>query len=190
VADSESKEYTDTKSEVVNLNETDPEFVKEIVKAGGENVYACYQCGTCTAGCPAGWKTGYKVRSILRKSVLGLKQEVISDPVIWNCTTCYICQDRCPRDVQPTEVIKTIRNLAVKGGHMQGPHKNVAHITLKLGHAVPINDQFADLRKALGLERLPPNASSSEKARKEIRKIAKRTGFADLVDFEEEEESE
>lgn len=190
MANSESEAPLDTKSEVLNLNESDPEFVKEIVKAGGEDVYACYQCGTCTAGCPAGWKTGYKVRSILRKSVLGLKNEVISDPVIWNCTTCYICQDRCPRDVKPTEVIKTIRNLAVEGGFMRDPHKNVSHIALKMGHAVPINEQFADLRSALGLDRLPPNASSNKKAIEELKKIAKRTGFMDLVEFEEEEKSE
>jgi len=190
MAESESEAPIDTRSEVLNLNDLDPEFVNEIIKAGGENVFACYQCGTCTAGCPAGWKTGYKIRSILRKSVLGLKQEVISDQAIWNCTTCYTCQDRCPRDVRPTEVIKTIRNLAVEGGYMLDSHKNVAHIALKMGHAVPINEQFADLREALGLARLPPNASSNKKAIEEIQKLAKRTGFIKLVEFQEEEKPE
>ena len=188
MADSESKTPTDIQPEVLNLNELDPEFVRAIIEAGGENVFSCFQCGTCTAGCPAGWKTAYKIRSIIRKSLLGLKKEVISDPAIWNCTTCYICHDRCPRDVRPTEVIKTIRNIAVKEGYMLDPHKTVAHVTLKTGHAVPINDQFADLRHNLGLTRLPPNASSNKKAIIDLKKLAKRTGFLELVDFPEEEE--
>jgi heterodisulfide reductase subunit C len=87
-------------------------------------------------------------------------------------------------------VIKTIRTIAVKEGKMLGPHKAVSHFVLKMGHAVPINDQFADLRKALGLERLPPNASKDKTAIEDLKKIAKRTGFAKLVDFEEEEKSE
>ena len=187
MAESESESPSDTNPEVLNLNEVDQAFIKEIVKAGGENVFACYQCGTCTAGCPAGWKTAFKIRTILRKSILGLKKEVISDRAIWNCTTCYTCYDRCPRDVRPTEVIKTIRNLAVKGGYMLDSHKAVSHFALKMGHAVPINEQFAEQREALGLARLPPNASSNKKAIKEFQKIAKRTGFKGLVDFEEEE---
>ncbi|MFX0197804.1 MAG: 4Fe-4S dicluster domain-containing protein, partial [Candidatus Hodarchaeota archaeon] len=100
MAESESESPSDTKPEVLNLNEVDQAFIMEIVKAGGENVFACYQCGTCTAGCPAGWKTAFKIRTILRKSILGLKKEVISDRAIWNCTTCYTCYDRCPRDVR------------------------------------------------------------------------------------------
>ncbi len=189
MAKSESETPIDTESEVLNLNASDPEFINEIIKAGGENVFSCYQCGTCTAGCPAGWKTVFKIRSIIRKSLMGLKQEVISDRAIWACTTCYTCQDRCPRDVLPTDVLKTIRNLAVEGGYMLDSHKNVAHIALKTGHAVPINEQFADLREALGLARLPPNASSNKQAIEEFRKLAKRTGFTDLVDFQEEENS-
>ena len=31
-----------------------PDFAKEIAAAGGEEIKMCFQCGTCTVGCPSG----------------------------------------------------------------------------------------------------------------------------------------
>ncbi|MDF1538864.1 MAG: CoB--CoM heterodisulfide reductase subunit C [Candidatus Thorarchaeota archaeon] len=175
----------------IDIDEVDKDFVAMVKKAGGPNIQSCYQCGTCSGSCPAGPRTNYLVRGIIRKALLGLKEECISSPELWFCTTCYTCTDRCPQDVQPTEVIKAIRNVAVQSGYMLEPHQKVAINVLKTGHAVPLGGEtWEKLRQKVGLEMRPPNASSYPDAVEEIVKIAKKSGFDKLVAEKEEEKKE
>jgi heterodisulfide reductase subunit C len=171
------------------IDTPDDSFVQMIKKTGGPNIQSCYQCGTCSGSCPAGARTNYLVRGIIRKALLGLKEECISAPELWYCTTCYTCTDRCPQDVKPTDVIKAIRNVAVAEGYMLVPHQKVALKVLETGHAVPLDkESWENLREKVGIERVPPNASANPDAIEEIRKIAKKTGFDKLVAEKEKEE--
>lgn len=171
----------------IDIDETDREFVEIIKKTGGPNIQSCYQCGTCSGSCPAGALTNYLVRNIIRKALLGLKEECISSPELWYCTTCYTCTDRCPQDVKPTDVIKAIRNVAVAEGYMLVPHQKVALKVLETGHAVPLDkESWQKLREKVGLEPIPPNASRFPDAIDEIKKIAKKSGFDKLIAPKEE----
>lgn len=171
----------------IDIDEVDRNFVQLIKKTGGPNIQNCYQCGTCSGSCPAGARTNYLVRGIIRKALLGLKEQCISAPELWYCTTCYTCTDRCPQDVSPTDVIKAIRNVAVAEGYMLEPHQKVAQKVLEAGHAVPLDkESWEQLRVKVGLEPIPPNASGHPEAIEEVRKIAKKTGFDKLVADKEE----
>jgi heterodisulfide reductase subunit C len=171
------------------IDTPDESFVQMIIKTGGPNIQNCYQCGTCSGSCPAGARTNYLVRGIIRKALLGLKEQCISAPELWYCTTCYTCTDRCPQDVKPTDVIKAIRNIAVAEGYMLENHQKTAQKVLEAGHAVPLDKEaWSDLREKVGLERVPPNASRYSEAVEEIKKIAKKTGFDKLVADKEEKE--
>ncbi|MBD3407929.1 MAG: CoB--CoM heterodisulfide reductase subunit C [Candidatus Lokiarchaeota archaeon] len=177
---------TEEKPTVV-ISEPDKEFIELIKQTGGPNIQSCYQCGTCSGSCPAGARTNYLVRGIIRKALMGLKEEVISAPELWYCTTCYTCTDRCPQDVKPTDVIKAIRNIAVQEGYMLTPHQKVAVKVLETGHAVPLDkESWQKLREKVGLEPIPPNASSHPEAIEEIMKMAKKSGFDKLVEDKEE----
>jgi heterodisulfide reductase subunit C len=168
------------------IDEVDTDFVDIIKRTGGPNVQSCYQCGTCSGSCPAGSRTNYLVRGIIRKALLGLKEECISAPELWYCTTCYTCTDRCPQDVSPTEVIKAIRNIAVAEGYMLEPHQKVAAKVVEAGHAVPLDkESWQKLREKVGLKPVPPNASGNPWAIEEIQKITKKSGFEDLIGYEE-----
>ena len=101
-----------TDKELLNDSNRDPDFTAEFIDAGIETVKHCFQCGTCSGSCPSGRRTPYKVRQIVRKCLLGLKEEVISDDALWMCTTCYTCQERCLRSVKIVEIIKKARNIA------------------------------------------------------------------------------
>jgi heterodisulfide reductase subunit C len=170
----------------IEIDVPDDSFIQLIKKTGGPNIQNCFQCGTCSGSCPAGVRTNYLVRGIIRKALLGLKQQCISSKELWYCTTCYTCTDRCPQDVKPTDVIKAIRNIAVAEGYMLEPHQKTAQKVLEAGHAVPLDkDSWQDLREKVGLERVPPNASRYPKAIEEIRKIAKKSGFDKLVEDKE-----
>lgn len=174
---------------VIVIDVPDDSFIQMIKKTGGPNIQSCYQCGTCSGSCPAGVRTNYLVRGIIRKALLGLKEQCISAPELWYCTTCYTCTDRCPQDVKPTDVIKAIRNIAVAEGYMLGPHQKVAQKVLETGHAVPLDkESWENLRESVGIERVPPNASGHPEAIEEIRKIAKKTGFDKLIEEKKEEQ--
>lgn len=94
--------------------ETSPE-VEKIVEA----VATCYQCGTCSGSCPVAPAGGmdYTPRTIIRMIQAGLEDEVLSSETVWTCSACYSCAVRCPRDIDITDVMIRLRNLALVRGY-------------------------------------------------------------------------
>ena len=76
-----------TDKELLTDANRDPDFTAEFIDAGIETVQHCFQCGTCSGGCPSGRRTPYKVRQIVRKCLLGLKEEVITDDAVFVMNT-------------------------------------------------------------------------------------------------------
>jgi len=174
-----------TDKELLNDSNRDPDFTAEFIDAGIETVKHCFQCGTCSGSCPSGRRTPYKVRQIVRKCLLGLKEEVITDDALWMCTTCYTCQERCLRSVKIVEIIKKARNIAAHAGYMAKPHKMTGVFVINTGHAVPINDAAKALRAKIGLSELPPTTHSYPEALEEVQKLCKITAFDELIGYDE-----
>ena len=175
-----------TDKELLNDANRDPDFTAEFIDAGIETVKHCFQCGTCSGSCPSGRRTPYKVRQIVRKCLLGLKEEVITDDALWMCTTCYTCQERCLRSVKIVEIIKKARNIAAHAGYMAKPHKMTGVFVMNTGHGVPINDATKALRAKIGLPEIPPTTHAYPEALEEVQKICKITGFDELIGYDEE----
>ena len=174
-----------TDKELLTDANRDPEFTAEFIDAGIETVKHCFQCGTCGGGCPSGRRTPYKVRQIVRKCLLGLKEEVITDDALWMCTTCYTCQERCPRSVKIVEIIKKARNVAAHAGYMAKPHKMTGVFVINTGHAVPINDAAKALRTKIGLSEVPATTHADAGALEEVQKLCKITAFDELIGYDE-----
>jgi len=104
---------------IVIDNTLDPNFKYEIAdRPGGENIRKCFACGTCTAGCPAFHADHeYNPRKIIRKILLGMREEVLKSPVIWLCHQCYACSANCPQDVDFSHIMMAVRDIAVQEGH-------------------------------------------------------------------------
>ena len=175
-----------TDKELLNDANRDPDFTAEFIDSGIETVKHCFQCGTCSGSCPSGRRTPYKVRQIVRKCLLGLKEEVITDDALWMCTTCYTCQERCLRSVKIVEIIKKARNIAAHAGYMAKPHKMTGVFVMNTGHGVPINDATKALRAKIGLPEIPPTTHAYPEALEEVQKICKITGFDELIGYDEE----
>jgi heterodisulfide reductase subunit C len=90
--------------------ETSPE-VEAIVEAAS----VCYQCGTCSGSCPVAPAGGmdYTPRIIMRMIQAGMEDEVLTSQTVWTCAACYACAVRCPRDIDITDVMIRLRNLAL-----------------------------------------------------------------------------
>ena len=174
-----------TDKELLNDSNRDPDFTAAFIDSGIETVKHCFQCGTCSGSCPSGRRTPYKVRQIVRKCLLGLKEEVIADDALWMCTTCYTCQERCLRSVKIVEIIKKARNIAAHAGYMAKPHKMTGVYVINTGHAVPINDNVKQLRTKIGLPEVPPTTHAHPEALEEVQKLCKITAFDELIGFDE-----
>lgn len=99
----------------------DPAFTKEVEKQSGQNVTACYQCGNCTAGCPAGIVYDRQVSQIMRGVQLGLKDEVLGSESIWYCLSCSMCSQRCPNKIDVAAVMEALRHMARREGRVTVP---------------------------------------------------------------------
>jgi heterodisulfide reductase subunit C len=102
------------------LNEQDNKFKYEVAEQpGGENIKLCFACGLCTASCPvADIDPEYNPRKIIRMVLLGMRKEVLSSKLPWLCTQCYTCQAHCPQNVKFSDVMKALRNMAVREGYV------------------------------------------------------------------------
>ena len=87
-----------------------------IKSPGGENLLTCMQCGICAGSCPVSHEMDYTPRQLVRMIQLGLKKEVLNSNTIWICTICFSCSVRCPRGIYPTELMETLKPIAIKEG--------------------------------------------------------------------------
>jgi len=154
-----------------HLSDTNPEFTQKILKTSRTIANMCYQCGTCTGSCPSAPRSSYRIRLFMRRCVLGLEDEALTDPDLWLCTTCYSCTDRCPRDIAPTDVIMAMRNLAFLRDIVPKNFLQTVQLIYNSGHGVPNNDVNRAARTKLGLPADPPTTHSYPEFVKGIQKI-------------------
>lgn len=171
-------------SSLINMSEVkvpNPEFTKEVIRRGGETLNLCFQCGTCTASCPSGRNTAFRTRQLVRKAQLGLKEDIMGNTDLWMCTTCYTCMERCPRGVEIVDIITALRNIAFEEGHVLPDHKKVAMTLIKSGHTVPLTEDYAKMRREMGLPEKPPTVLSNEQALRDLETIIRKVGFDKLI---------
>jgi Fe-S oxidoreductase len=101
----------------------------------------CIQCGRCTAGCPVSLKTALNIRDIIYKTLVLDQVDITTWEELWDCTACRTCQIRCPKELDPCDVVIGLRTLLVgEGRHL--PHtvrdalKSIAIRGNPLGYAM------------------------------------------------------
>lgn len=84
------------------------------------NAEACDQCGKCPSACPvAAHIEGFNPRQIIAKVALGKEADLMKSQVIWTCTGCLKCKERCPEEISPYDVILALRRIAI---YLELPH--------------------------------------------------------------------
>ena len=81
----------------------------------------CFGCQNCTTVCPVVGNYGnpQETLGLLPHQImcalgLGLDEMASGAKMIWDCTTCYQCQEHCPQNVKVTELLYDLKNKAVK----------------------------------------------------------------------------
>ncbi|MBU4199061.1 MAG: 4Fe-4S dicluster domain-containing protein [Verrucomicrobia bacterium] len=107
--------------DTIHNKDLDPKFKDDVAACpGGENIKLCFACGTCTAACPVAFVNDqFNPRRIIRQVLMGLRKEVLSSPILWQCLQCYACYAKCPQNVKFRDVMKALRALAIKEGYVK-----------------------------------------------------------------------
>ena len=107
------KKQPEKNTEIGKLVFKKGELAKEVEELSGENLFGCYQCGTCSAGCPFIDDMDLAPDEVIRYVVLD-RQEVLNSKTIWLCASCFTCAERCPRDINITKIMEALRQIILR----------------------------------------------------------------------------
>ncbi|MBW1894387.1 MAG: 4Fe-4S dicluster domain-containing protein [Deltaproteobacteria bacterium] len=96
--------------------------VDEISSKIKDNTYTyCFDCQNCTALCPVvenydrpNESLDLLPHQIMRCLGLGLTEMASGSRMLWECLTCYKCQEHCPQKVAVCDLFFQLKNLAAK----------------------------------------------------------------------------
>ncbi|MDP2661193.1 MAG: 4Fe-4S dicluster domain-containing protein [Dehalococcoidia bacterium] len=89
-------------------------FLCTVNKDSGQRIMDCYQCGKCTAGCPAAASVDLTPRQVMRAIQLGMADAVLDSSMIWICLSCQTCTARCPCQIDIARVMETLRLMSAR----------------------------------------------------------------------------
>jgi len=123
---------------------------------------ACYQCGTCVASCAAGLVNPQKnIRKLIQNLIDAADEsELNKNDLLWLCTNCYQCEDRCPEGVPLTTLLIRLRNMAVDRGLIPAAVQQEVEILAAHSFTYPPAKSIISRRKRLGLPDLPRPAEA------------------------------
>ncbi len=81
---------------------------QKVEKISGQNVYSCYQCGKCSAGCPMITVMDIMPNQAIKMIQMG-DESVMDSKTMWVCASCYTCTVRCPRDIDIAAIMEALR---------------------------------------------------------------------------------
>jgi heterodisulfide reductase subunit C len=95
-----------------------PGFLAEVMAAtpGDNRLNLCIQCGSCGGSCPAGTEMDHTPRRLFALIRANAREAVLRSNAPWYCVSCYYCTVRCPQEVHITDVMYTLKSLAIKAG--------------------------------------------------------------------------
>ncbi len=87
---------------------------------GNSSFKSCFSCQRCTNICPVvrsfdnpGEALGLLPHQIMFSLGLGNTDLAMGSKMIWSCSTCYLCQEHCPNDVELCDIFYSLKNSAL-----------------------------------------------------------------------------
>jgi len=91
-------------------------FGAQVKEESGTEIDRCYQCLTCSLGCPSAFAMDYLPHQIVRMVQLGLREQVLTSSTIWVCADCHTCATRCPNEVDLVKIMDVLREISLREG--------------------------------------------------------------------------
>ncbi len=98
------------------------EMIREM---GGTDLNECMQCGLCSGICPWGKvDSPFLTRVLIRMGQLGI-EGYETDDILFACTTCKLCVDNCPRNIDIIGIIEAMRTAIAEYGGLPSTLKAI-----------------------------------------------------------------
>ena len=98
---------------ILNVDTT---FARQGASDWKVDLFACYQCGKCSNGCPVTFAMDYLPHQLIRMLQLGLTEEVLGSKTIWVCASCETCYTRCPNEIEISKLMDDLKQEVLKQG--------------------------------------------------------------------------
>ncbi|UCB46375.1 MAG: 4Fe-4S dicluster domain-containing protein [Spirochaetota bacterium] len=98
----------------LSSEELDNEDIDKIIEISGANLFACYQCGKCTAGCPTSEFMDIPPHEVIRLLQFGQIEEILCKNTLWICASCITCAVRCPKGVDLSKIMEALRQIFLR----------------------------------------------------------------------------
>jgi len=94
-------------------------FLQDVIDAtpGGDSLRTCLQCGTCGGSCPSGPDMDHTPRKLFAMIAADMREEVLKSNTPWYCVSCYYCMVRCPQEIHITDVMYSLKRMAIREGY-------------------------------------------------------------------------
>ncbi|MGD8262818.1 MAG: 4Fe-4S dicluster domain-containing protein [Desulfobacterales bacterium] len=89
----------------------------------GSRIRTCIQCGTCSASCPLTQQMDHAPRELFALIRDGEMEAVLSSDTPWYCVSCYQCMVRCPQEIPVTDIMYTLKQMAIRYDYIPITHK-------------------------------------------------------------------
>jgi heterodisulfide reductase subunit C2 len=89
------------------------EFFRQIEAVSNQTLFACNQCGKCSAGCPVASSMDILPNQVIRLAQLGI-EDVLDSQMIWACAACMNCVAHCPKGIDLPRVMEALRLAAMQ----------------------------------------------------------------------------
>ncbi|MEN8188763.1 MAG: 4Fe-4S dicluster domain-containing protein [Thermodesulfobacteriota bacterium] len=104
------------------LAQEDDALTKALAHSGRTESFAyCFSCENCSTVCPvvvnyadSQQNLDLLPHQIIRSVALGLKDLATGSRMLWNCLTCYQCQEHCPQGVKVTDIFNKLKTVSVE----------------------------------------------------------------------------
>ena len=90
----------------MNTAKHQAELIREI---SGVNPLKCMKCGKCSASCPSYNEMDIKPHQFVSYVQNENIEALVNSKSLWKCLSCFACVERCPRGVEPANVVEALR---------------------------------------------------------------------------------
>lgn len=87
---------------------------EEVMLISGVDVRKCMRCGKCSATCPSYDEMEFHPHQFVYMVETGNIQPLLDSKSLYKCLSCFACVERCPRGVEPANVVEAVRLAAIR----------------------------------------------------------------------------
>ncbi len=110
----------------------------------------CYQCFSCTLGCPFVFAMELRPHEIVKHIQLGSAERVLETSTLWICDSCESCATRCPNEIPIVRLMDLVRRHSVKQGKAKEREPELNRVFLD---QIRAHGRINELRLVIDLKR-------------------------------------